>query len=84
MNHQTDRNRPRSGRHTITLRAAVERRRPAGRTAAGRLTAGRYQWQSPTPGASPMLGLQGVSQGLDEATIDGEVSAGDIASPVAS
>jgi hypothetical protein len=59
MNHQTDRNRPRSGRHTITLRAAVERRRPAGRTAAGRRTAGRYQWQSPTPGASPLLACRG-------------------------
>jgi hypothetical protein len=55
MKHQTDR--PRSGRHALTIRRRrSSQRRPAGRTEAGRRTTGRYQDQVPDAWRFPVTG----------------------------
>ena len=83
MNHQTDRNR--HGPDVIPS-PYVRRSSDDGPRAGRCRTTDRRPVPMEVPDAwrLPNARLAGVSQGLDEATIDGEVSAGDIASPVAS
>ena len=83
MNHQTDRNR--HGPDVIPspyVRQSSSDGQRAGQPPDDGPPAGTNG--SPDAWRLPNARLAGVSQGLDEATIDGEVSAGDIASPVAS